>query len=45
MILLVKKIGRLVDGLGINLQLLEQTLGSLSGGQRAKVLLVKLLLN
>lgn len=40
-----KKIGRLVDGLGINLQLLEQTLGSLSGGQRAKVLLAKLLLN
>lgn len=40
-----KKIGRLVDGLGINVQLLEQTLGSLSGGQRAKVLLAKLLLN
>ncbi|WP_342257977.1 ATP-binding cassette domain-containing protein [Spiroplasma endosymbiont of Nomada ruficornis] len=31
--------------MGINLQLLEQTLGSLSGGQRAKVLLAKLLLN
>lgn len=40
-----KKIGRLVDGLGINVQLLEQTLGSISGGQRAKVLLAKLLLN
>lgn len=40
-----KKIGRLVDGLGINVQLLEQTLRSLSGGQRAKVLLAKLLLN
>lgn len=40
-----KKIGRLVDGLGINLELLAQTLGSLSGGQRAKVLLAKLLLN
>lgn len=40
-----KKIRRLIDGLGINVQLLEQTLGSLSGGQRAKVLLTKLLLN
>lgn len=40
-----KKNGRLVDGLGINAQLLEQKLGSLSGGQRAKVLLAKLLLN
>ena len=40
-----KKIGRLVDGLGINVQLLEQIMGSLSGGQRAKVLLAKLLLN
>jgi len=40
-----KKIGRLVEGLGIDLQLLNKTLGNLSGGQRAKVLLAKLLLN
>lgn len=40
-----KKIGQLVDGLGINGQLLTHTLASLSGGQRAKVLLAKLLLN
>ncbi|AXK50892.1 ABC-F family ATP-binding cassette domain-containing protein [Spiroplasma alleghenense] len=40
-----KKIRSLVDGLGIEHERLEQKMGSLSGGQRGKVLLAKLLLS
>ncbi|AHF57807.1 ABC-F family ATP-binding cassette domain-containing protein [Spiroplasma eriocheiris] len=39
-----KKVRSLVDGLGIDPTLLNHPLGSLSGGQRGKVLLAKLLL-
>ncbi|AHI54240.1 ABC transporter ATP-binding protein [Spiroplasma sabaudiense Ar-1343] len=40
-----KKIRSLVDGLGIEHERLEQKMSSLSGGQRGKVLLAKLLLS
>lgn len=39
-----KTIGNLVSGLGINVDNLEKQLGQLSGGQRGKILLAKLLL-
>ncbi|WP_031542315.1 ABC-F family ATP-binding cassette domain-containing protein [Mesoplasma photuris] len=39
-----KIIGNLVSGLGINVENLSKQLGQLSGGQRGKVLLAKLLL-
>jgi ATPase subunit of ABC transporter with duplicated ATPase domains len=39
-----KEIGNLVAGLGINASNLKKQLGELSGGQRGKVLLAKLLL-
>lgn len=39
-----KQVGNLVNGLGIELPNLDKTLGELSGGQRGKVLLAKLLL-
>jgi len=39
-----KQVGNLVNGLGIELPNLNKTLGELSGGQRGKVLLAKLLL-
>ncbi|ATZ18429.1 ABC transporter ATP-binding protein [Williamsoniiplasma somnilux] len=39
-----KTIGNLVAGLGINPENLNKTLGQLSGGQRGKILLAKLLL-
>ncbi|PPE05975.1 ABC-F family ATP-binding cassette domain-containing protein [Williamsoniiplasma lucivorax] len=39
-----KTIGNLVAGLGINIENLEKQLGELSGGQRGKVMLAKLLL-
>lgn len=40
-----KQIGNLVEGLGIGLDKLDKTVGSLSGGQRGKVMLTKLLLS
>ncbi|AHI53395.1 ABC-F family ATP-binding cassette domain-containing protein [Spiroplasma culicicola] len=40
-----KKIGNLVDGLGIGLDKLKMKMGELSGGQRGKVILAKLLLS
>lgn len=40
-----KKIGNLVDGLGIGLDQLPKKIGALSGGQKGKVILAKLLLS
>ncbi|WP_339034115.1 ABC-F family ATP-binding cassette domain-containing protein [Spiroplasma endosymbiont of Cantharis rufa] len=40
-----KKIGNLVTGLGIGLEKLQASMGELSGGQRGKVILAKLLLS
>ncbi|KAJ3632104.1 hypothetical protein Zmor_022096 [Zophobas morio] len=40
-----KKIGNLVTGLGIGIDKLEMKMGDLSGGQRGKVMLAKLLLS
>lgn len=40
-----KKIGNLVDGLGIGIDKLDKKMGELSGGQRGKVILAKLLLS
>ncbi|QBQ08209.1 ABC transporter ATP-binding protein [Spiroplasma gladiatoris] len=40
-----KKIGNLVDGLGIGLEKLNSKMGDLSGGQKGKVMLAKLLLS
>ncbi|QGS52450.1 ABC-F family ATP-binding cassette domain-containing protein [Spiroplasma tabanidicola] len=40
-----KKIGNLIDGLGIGLDKLNMKMGELSGGQKGKVMLAKLLLS